>query len=353
MWYNAPPGWYSITSPSSKLKAGHPHTHDHHSECRVNIDDSRHTLSAALIPQSGSPQLSSAPQALDNPGKQLGDPSWSPSPPISDPFIDEKKCETQGEEGVDGSLEPDRSGSRTFSDFIINALKEVPSITIDGEVDAEYDTFLNLCVHGEDDNFTAESTRTNTPVQTPSICDKPSPSPSSRQFSLPNEQHRAVPVTTRDLPLLPRSREPSDTSSIPLGQLETLQLAEPTNVVTVKQTPALIIRSKKEGLGLTRKSKSPALTNESKNEDGRWRQEALKMVGEAKRKWSANRSTSSLLRDISNLGPVHKAARIGSKSDLNLPLKTEMLTTGADRSPHGGFRNSSLRGQSLGHDGED
>lgn len=299
----------------------------------MDIVDGLQTFGATLIPPSGSSQLSSAPQALYNPGEQLGDPSWSPSPLMSDPFIDEKKSETQGEESVVRSLEPDRYYSATFSDVFINALKEIPLITIDREYNEEIDDPMDSVVHGEDNILTTVATRMKTPVLTPSFCDKLFPSPDSKPFSLPNEQHRAVPVTTCDLPPLSGSRESSDTS-IPVGQLETLELAEPAGF-TVKQTPTLIIRSKKEGLGLTRKSKSPALTHGGKNEDGEWRKEDPNVAGEAKRKWSANRSASSLLRDISNLGPVHKVARIGSKSDLNLLHQTDMLKNGSNQSLHG------------------
>lgn len=329
MWYNAPPGWYSITSPSSKLKAGDPNTHDHSSTCRMHTDDSSQTCSAALMPPLASSQLFSSPPTLYNLGEQLGDPSWSPSPPMPDPFVDENKAQKQENESGYGSFKSDRSYSATFGDVHTDADNDVPQITIEGD----FDELIEALIHDEDKTFNRVATRTPTPMPSPSISDKRSPSPNSRPLWLPNEQHRAVPVTTRDLPLLPGSRESSD-ASIALGQSQTLEPAEPA-VFTVKQSPALIIRSKKEGFGWTRKSKAPALTNGSRSEDVRWRQDAPNVVGEAKRKWSANRSTSSLLRDISNLGPVHKASRIDSKGDLSSPHKTEMLTNGADRSPHG------------------
>ena len=301
-------------------------------------DDSPLAYGAALMPPRKSSQLLSAPQTLYNLGEQLGDPSWSPSPPMSDPFVDENRLQRQGEETRPGSAKPDRSHSATHSSGYIDTANDVPQITIDGEfalaaAESQFDEMMASFIYDDDKTFTRGTTRTNTPAHTPDICDKLSTSPNSRPFSLPNEQHRAVPVTMRDLPLLPGTRESSD-ASITLGQSEPLETAEPA-VVTVKQTPALIIRSKKEGLGLTRKSKALTLANRSDDEGRRWSQEAPTMVGEAKRKWSGNRSTSSLLRDISNLGPVHKASRIGSKGDPDGPHKTEMLTNGADWSPQG------------------
>lgn len=338
MWYNAPPGWYSTTSPSSKLKGVDSETHEHSSKYQMGTDDTPPAYGSALMPLRKPSQLLSAPQTLYNLGEQLGDPSWSPSPPMSDPFVDENKLQRQGEEIRYGSAQPDRSLSATHSSVYIDTANDVTQITIDGEfapatAESQFDEMMASFIDGDDKTFTRAATRTNTPMHTPDICDELSTSPNSRPFSLPNEQHRAVPVTMQDLPLLLGTREPSD-ASITLGQSRTVETAEPA-VVTVKQTPALIIRSKKEGLGLTRKSKALTPANRGENEGGRWSREAPSIVGEAKRKWSGNRSTSSLLRDISNLGPVHKASRIGSKGDLNGPHKTEILRNGADRSPQG------------------
>lgn len=323
-------------SPSSKSKAGDSDTHEHSSKCQMVTDDSPPMYGAAVMPPRGPSQLSSAPQTLYNLGEQLGDPSWSPSPSMPDPFVDENKSQKQGKGTGCGSSKPNRSHSATLSNSYFNATNDVPQITIENELataiaESQFDEMMASFIRGEHKTFTPIATRMNTPVHTSSLCDELSSSPNSRPF---NEQHRAVPVTTRDPPPPPPgSREPSDIN-IALSQSETPEPVEQA-VVTVKQTPALIIRSKKEGLGLTRKSKALALANGGQNEDRRWSQEAPIMVGEAKRKWSGNSSTSSLLRDISNVAPVHKASRIGSKGDQISPHTREMPRKGADWAPQG------------------
>lgn len=350
MWCQAPPGWYSLISPS-KLKAGDPDTHEHSLQCQVITDDSPPTHNAVMMAPLGTSQvfsaprgpsqLFSAPHTFYNPGQQLGDPSWSPSPPMSDPFVDDIRSQKQREETGYGSSEPDYSHSATPSNGHINATCNIPQIIIHGELtpataESQFEEMIASFIHGGNENLTPVTTRVNTPARTLSLCTEFSVSPDPRTLSFPNGQPRAVPVTTRDPPP-PGSREPSD-ASMTWGQSETLEPIEKP-VVKVKRNPALIIRSKKEGLGSARKSTAPTLADGDEKEDWRWSQETSNVVSEAKRKRSGTYSTSTLLRENSSSSP-HKVSRISSKGDLHGPGVTEIMIKGVDRAPLGELSNS-------------
>lgn len=287
---------------------------------------------AALGPREPSP-LFFAPQTLYNPGQQLSDPSWSPSAPMFDPFVEEDKLPKERKATAHGSSNPDVSPSANLSNGHINATYDMPHITIDGELaaataESQFDEMMASFIRGEDKNFALDAMRTDTPIRTPSLGTEFSTSSSSRPFSIPAEQPRAVSVTTRDPPP-PGSRE-SSAASIALGQSETLESAE-QDFVIVRQIPSKIIRSKKEGLGLARKSKRPTLGNRGKHEDEIWSQETLSTVGEAKRKWAGNYPMSTLLKDISNYSPpAHNASRASIKGDSNELHVTKMLKMSAD-----------------------
>ena len=358
MWYNAPPGWYSIMSPPYNRKAGYPVTHVQPSKCQMVADDSTPTYNAAAMASQGPSQPFSAPRAVHNLEQQLGDPSWSPSSPMPDPFIDEKTSHEQSEGTGYGSPQHDWSHSATVGNGRIDATNDVPQITVDNEIapataESHFDDLMASLIRGEEKTFAAVATGMDTPVHTPSLCSNFSTSPNAKPISFPNEQPRAVPVTICDLPPS-GSRESSDVN-MALGESERLEPEDEYPVFIVTQTPALIIRSKKEGLGLTRKSPTRKWGNGSKNENGiwakrgkdedrRWGQETSRMVGEGKRKQPGNYATSTLLKDISNWSPVYKASRISRKGDPNGARMTEMLKNGADRMPPSESEKRSLSG---------
>ena len=366
MWCQAPPGWYSVTSSPTKQKAGEQDSHGHSPHSQVVPNDSppthhadkvaplrilRASSGSLEIPQVfsaplGSSRTSSASHSLGNFAPQLSDPSWSPLPPMPDPFIDDSKSQSRRTQARYGSSEdhsmPDYSRSITPSSEHVDAPYDVPHITIHGEpatpatAESQFEEMMASFLDGEDGVPTPVDTKDYGAVRRPNLLTESIASTGPRTFSFPDGQLRAVPVSIRDPPP-PRSREHSDVS---MGSGHS-ECSEPTQqpAGTVKRNPALIIQSRKEGLVSARKSATSALAKGDKKEDRKWSQESSLVAMETSRKRAAPYSKSTVLRENSSSTPTRKLSGMGGKGDILGADVTEITLNEPNRPPLGEINN--------------
>ena len=358
MWSQAPPRRQSVVLPPPKPDAGDPDAQRHSPQKQVVIDDSpsphRVGSMAPLGASKAYPRLSktprlfsappgpfrpgSTPQALRNPGPLLGDPFWSPSSPMRDPFLDDSKSQEQRirtEHGSSGDMfMPVCSRSFAPANNHGIASSDIPQITFHGELapvkaQSYFDDMMGLLINDGEEALALVNMSVDSAAHTPELCPESSGSADPRVFSFSDEQPRTVPVTTRD----PPPSESCETSDVSMnsGLPENLESIEPS-VKKVKRNPALIIRSKKEGRASARKSAAPAPSDGCEKEGRKWSQGTPIVDSEIKRKRPGRPPALTLFKEISSSSPTRKLSRNGRKEDLQGHDVTEkVLNDGADR----------------------
>lgn len=361
MWFQAPSDWCNATSPPSKLQTGDEDSRRHSSQGQSTSNDSPPMLNAENMPPLrisqvfsgplGVSQVFSAPlgssqsfgssHALCNPGSQLGDPAWSPSPLMLDAFADDGKSQTQERrtayEGSEDQSMVDFSRSMTPSSEHLDADYNNSKLSFHDEsthaiAESQFEEMMATFVKEESRTFVRADGRSTSAALTDIFA-----STGSGPFSFPDEQRRAVPVTTRDPPP-PGSREHSDIS-MSSGSSETLALTR-RPLRKVKRNPALIIRSKKEGMASAHKGMSSTLTDGVNKENHKCGQENPVVVSDGSRKVSALHSRSTPQREVSNSTPTRKTSRMRSDVIADGLDATEFATNGTDRAPLGEIYNN-------------
>lgn len=285
-------------------------------------------------------QPGSTPQALRNPGPLLGDPFWSPSSPMSDPFLNDSKSQEQKiqtEHGSSGDMfMPVCSRSLAPGNNHGIASSDTRQITFHGELapvkaQSYFDDMMGLLINDGEEAFALVNMSVDSTAHTPELCPESSGSADPSVFSFSDEQPRTVPVTTRDPP--PSERCETSDVSIHSGLPENLESIEPS-VKKVKRNPALIIRSKKEGRASARKSAVPAPADGCEKEGRKWSQGTPIVDSEIKRKRPGRRPALTPFKELSSSSPTRKLSQNGRKEDLHGRDVTEkVLNDGADRAP--------------------
>ncbi len=336
MWYRAP-DWFTVTLPR-KIETGNSDAHGHSPTI-----GRRSPNAVGMAPPGSSPSFP-GPEPLFPPGPQLGDPYWSPLPPMPDPFVDDSKCGKQIKWPGYGCSEdqsmPDYSRATTPSSNHHYANIRHPEIIIHSDLahataESQFEEWMASVTNSEDDTSAPAVPGVDSAAETPTFFPKSSASPEPTDFSCPHGQHRAVPVTTRDPP--PASRDPSGEMMNP-GRSETIEPGEP-RVGKVKSKPAAYIRSKKEGQASSQKITLFESADEGAKENGKWSQGKSIVSSDGKRKRSVAYPTSTLLSENTSSSPTRKVSRIKGRGDLPGSDGTERKRDSAGRAPLGALNN--------------
>jgi hypothetical protein len=323
MWYPAPPYSDSVTKPD-KLDASHSGALGHSPQCRDTVNYGPHAHTALEMAPLGISQKLTAQPALCTSGPPLSEPCWSPLPSMPDPFVDDKKHQTQRKSAGYGTLEdqsmPDYSRSTSPNSTHHIANYSTSEDSNGGEptpTTSEFDELMASFMPDEDGTFALPNTRMMKAEHTPPLHTPFSAPTERRALSYSHGQPRAVPVTTRDPPP-PGSREPSDAGRSSV-QSETLDPMEQP-VGKVKRNPTLHIRSKKEGLLLARKRRGVGSggSGETLEVERTGSQGKPIVISDGKRKRSETYIASALMSENENASssPTRKVSRLDGAGDM-------------------------------------
>lgn len=325
MWYPDPQHSYGVTMPR-QLEVGHSGAHGYFPSFRDIPNDNLHIHSATAMAPLGNSHTLSAQPALGISGQPLNDIIWRPLSPLfmPDPSLDDnmdqKPVLSTKYESFDDLAVPHHfsspSTTTTTQNVANHNYSEVPVSWQLTPTTRRFEEWMASFPHDEDEAFALADMGITNPADTP---------PLHQQIFAPDElgaglyhheQPRAVPVTTRDPPP-PGIREPSDVS-MSWGQSETL---EPTGtpVGMVKRKPTLKIRSKKEGVALSRKKRVVEAAAGAETVEKKESQEGPIDRREGKRKRSKALTALPPMNANENgsLSPTRKVSRVdGKEADM-------------------------------------